>query len=487
MMRKRYNAASGSGSKMQPLAALISFLGRRLSQHCTTAVGDRIILLLLLCTCVPALLTAQLRLAISEDGSHIVNAATDSAFFYLGDTAWELLHRADETETRMYLEDRKAKGFNAIQTVVLAELEGLTTPNANGDLPLNNLDPTNWNEPYFAHVDRVAELADSLGIFLALLPTWGDKFNQKWGVGPEVFTPENAEVYGRMLGERYRDHNVIWLLGGDRNPENEEDFAIVRAMAEGLREAIGNTQLITYHPQGGYRSSQFFTDDEWIDFHMFQSGHGSRNDKQNYDFPRDVNREAPGKPVINGEPAYEDHPINWRPVNGWFDDFDARQAAWWSVLSGTDGHTFGNHNIWQMWQPGREPISSARTPWKEAVHYPAAAQMGHLRRLMESLPYYDLEVDWGFLTAGPNSSGRETVVARTPDHSLILAYTPYGDELTVQTEKLPVGADYRWFDPRTGGEIPFTPEEREETTVFDPPFAAERGNDWVLIGQLAKK
>ncbi len=441
----------------------------------------RLLLALFLCTCGPALLPAQLGLRVSEDGSHLVNAATGAPFFYLGDTAWELLHRANLAETRMYLQDRKDKGFNVIQTVVLAELDGLTTPNANGDLALNELDPTDWNEAYFTHVDRVAELADSLGLFLGLLPTWGDKFNRKWGVGPEVFTPENARTYGRQLGERYGDHNIIWILGGDRNPEEEEDFAIIRAMAEGLREVIGDRQLLTYHPQGGFTSARFFGEDAWVDFHMFQSGHGSLDDKQNYDFPRDVNREAPGKPVVNGEPAYEDHPINWRPVNGWFNDFDSRQAAWWSVLSGTDGHTFGNHNIWQMWEPGREPISSARTPWKEAVHYPGAAQMGHLRGLMESLPYYELEVDWDLLTNAPNSSGRETIVARTPDGELILAYTPYGDELEVATDKLPKDGAYSWFNPRSGAEIPFAPEQRGESTVFDPPFAAERGNDWVLI------
>jgi hypothetical protein len=404
-------------------------------------------------------------------------------FFYLGDTAWELLHRTTEDEARDYLEDRARKGFNVIQTVVLAELEGLTTPNSYGDLPLIGQDPTQWNEDYFTYVDRVAGMADSLGIFLGLLPTWGDKFNKKWGVGPEVFTAENARVYGQKLGERYRDHNVIWILGGDRNPEEEEDYAIIRAMAAGLREAVGDDQLLTYHPQGGYKSTDFFADDDWLDFHMFQSGHGRRDDKQNYDFPRQVNRVAPDKPVVNGEPAYEDHPVNWRPVNGWFDAFDARQAAWWSVLSGTDGHTFGNHNIWQMWQPGRDPISSARTPWKEAVHYPAAAQIGRMGELMKTLPYYELEVDWNFLTAAPNSSGRETIAARTPDSGLVLAYTPYGDELRAAADKLPAATRFHWFNPRSGERIPFEPEEVGGELIFDPPLDPRRGNDWVLIGQ----
>ena len=51
--------------------------------------------------------------------------------------------------------------------------------------------------------------ANSLGLYVGLLPTWGDKWNKKWGVGPEIFTPANAEAYGalarRALQGRRRD------------------------------------------------------------------------------------------------------------------------------------------------------------------------------------------------------------------------------------------------------------------------------------------
>lgn len=424
---------------------------------------------------------AQIRLALNQKGSHLVELESQRPFFYLGDTAWELLHRCDETEMRRYLIDRADKGFNVIQCVVLAELDGLRVPNPNGDLPLRDLDPSQPNEAYFLPIDKAVKMADSLGIFLGLLPSWGDKFNKKWGEGPEIFTPENAEVFARFLGQRYKNNNIIWILGGDRNPEEPEDFAIIRAMAKGLRMAVGDQQLITYHPQGGYTSADFFAEEEWIDFHMFQSGHGSFGDKQNYDMPRAVKRDNPGKPVINGEPAYEDHPVNWRPVNGWFTDFDSRQMAWWSVLAGSAGHTFGNHNIWQMWRPGRGPISSARTDWHEAMHWPAAAQMGHLRRLMESLPYWDLSPDFNFFTAMPNSSGRETLVARTENTHLVVAYTPYGDVLEVERDKIPPNVDCSWFNPRTGKQFSCRPEETEDVLRFNPPFDAVRGNDWVLL------
>src|SRR5690554_3573087 len=151
-------------------------------------------------------------------------------FFYLGDTAWELFHRLNKEETEKYLENRRAKGFTVIQAVILAELDGLHTPNAEGELPLTDNNPENINEAYFKHVDWVIKTAGEKGLYIGLLPTWGDKWNKKWGTGPVVFTPENAGVYGSILGERYRDiPNIIWILGGDRNLEEEVHYQILKS------------------------------------------------------------------------------------------------------------------------------------------------------------------------------------------------------------------------------------------------------------------
>src|SRR5690606_32417346 len=119
------------------------------------------------------------RFIVKDDGS---------SFFYLGDTAWELFHRLDREEATRYLENRADKGFTVIQAVVLAELDGLNTPNAYGEKPLLDNDPTQPNEAYFEHVDFIVNKAEELGMFIGMLPTWGDKFNKQWGLGPEIFT-----------------------------------------------------------------------------------------------------------------------------------------------------------------------------------------------------------------------------------------------------------------------------------------------------------
>jgi hypothetical protein len=186
--------------------------------------------------------TAKLpRLKVSDNKRFLVTQ-DDKPFFYLGDTAWELFHRLNREEADTYLKNRAERGYTVIQAVVLAELKGLTDPNPYGRVPLVDNDPTKPNEEYFKHVDYIVEKANSLGIYIGMLPTWGDKWNKKWGNGPEIFSPQNAEQYGEWLGRRYKDKGIIWILGGDRPVESDQHKAINQAMAKGLRKGDGGKQ-----------------------------------------------------------------------------------------------------------------------------------------------------------------------------------------------------------------------------------------------------
>jgi hypothetical protein len=419
-------------------------------------------------------------LQVSPDGRFIVHAE-GTPFFWLADTAWELFHRLSREETEHYLEDRRSKGFTVIQAVVLAELDGLSDPNPYGEVPLIDGDPARPNEAYFRHVDYIVDQAAARGIFVGMLPTWGDKFNKKWGVGPEVFTTENARTFGEFLGTRYGEKPIVWILGGDRNPETADHLAIIRAMAEGIRSRVGDRQLMTYHPQGSSKSWQWFHGDEWLDFNMFQSGHG-RWDIANHQTTSEGYGLTPVKPVLDGEPRYEDHPVNWKPEEGWFDEFDVRQAAYWSMLAGAAGHTYGDHNIWQMWEPGRAPISSARTPWQQAIHHPGSLQMLHMRRLFESRPFLQLAPDQGVLARDPGEGAGHQRAARARDGSYLFAYTPLGQPLSIRLDRLRT-QEVRayWFDPRTGEASEIGTFAGRGVREFDPPGAVGRGNDWVLV------
>ena len=250
-----------------------------------------------------------------------------------------MFHRLNKAETENYLENRREKGFTVIQAVVLAEHDGLNTPNAEGEKPLIDNDPTRINEAYFRHVDWVICKAEEKGLFIGLLPTWGDKWNKKWGVGPEIFTPENAAVYGEILGKRYKESpNIIWILGGDRPIEKDEHREIVRAMASGLRKGDGGAHLITFHPPGGHGSAEYFHEEEWLDFNMRQNGHTPNFTGSYENTLKDYNR-TPVKPVMDGEPLYEDHPIEFNPQeNGHSVSVDVRRPLYWDLFSGAWTH-----------------------------------------------------------------------------------------------------------------------------------------------------
>jgi len=414
----------------------------------------KIILLSLVCAMAAGAALPDLKIA--GDHRHIVTA-DGKPFFLLADTAWELFHRLTREEAELYLKNRAAKGFNTILAVALAEHE-FHQPNAYGELPLENNDPARPRDAYFRHVDWIVDQAASLGLYTAMLPTWGDKWNQKWGKGPEIFTPENAAVYGEWLAHRYKDKPVIWILGGDRPVENDNHRAIIRAMASGLKKGDGGRHLISFHPPGHTNSSDFWPDEPWLDFHMLQSGHGQRA-IANYDMNA-KNLALPAlKPTLDGEPCYEDHPVRGLKKNGkpaeWFDDHDVRRAAWWSVLSGACGHVYGTHSIWQFHDlTKRRAQTDARTPWQQAMDLPGATQVGWMKKFMEGLDWAKLRRADDFLPqqpAGPNM----TLSAVASDGSFALVYLPdaRSGSITPDFSKLSIPPDkmrISGFDPATG-------------------------------------
>lgn len=418
-------------------------------------------------------------LQISPDDRHL-QTSEQEPFFWMADTAWEMLHRLDFEASVHYLNTRRDQGFNVVQTVVLAEQDGLRVPNRAGDLPLHDLDPGRPNEAYFAHVDRVVEYANQIGIVVALLPSWGDKFNLKWGAGPEIFDADNAYQFGKFLGQRYADDSIVWVLGGDRIPEEPQDFAIIEAMAAGLKEGDGGRHLISYHPQGRQTSARFFHDATWLDFNMHQSGHGERDYTNFNDTIADANRE-PTKPALDAEPCYEDTPIGFDPNNGWFGSFEPRRAAYWSVLAGALGHTYGHHSVWQMWEPGVPGILIPRTPWQEALHHPGAYEMGYMKELFTALPWQELRPANSQLTSGPQQGAEAIRVASTPDGRTVVAYTPFGNEFSLNLPVSPTSGF--WYNPRNATRIPLSILPEAGQATFDPPADAERGNDWALVLQ----
>lgn len=400
-------------------------------------------------------------------------------FFYLGDTGWELFHRLSKDETEKYLENRRSKGFTVIQAVALAELDGLNTPNAEGNRPLIDNDPLKPDEAYFEHVDWVIRKAQEKGIFIGLLPTWGDKVDKKWGVGPVIFNPENAFTYGQWIGNRYKNFpNIIWINGGDREGGGNNK-AVWEAIGNGIK-SVDSNHLMTYHPGGERSSSDWFHNSKWIDFNMAQTGHGQRSYAiYKKVLVRDYEME-PIKPCFDGEPRYEDHPVAWNPeVLGWFNDADVRQAMYWDLFSGGFGHTYGCHPVWQMMAPGRSPVGLARHNWYDVLDLPGASELIHARRLIESRPFLSRVPDQTLIAPHYFSETEYVVGSRGKGYAFI--YFPAGGTAEIIPDQL--GAETInawWFDPRKGEAKLIEKLPGKGAHRFSAPSGG-RGNDWILV------
>ena len=155
---------------------------------------------------------------------------------------------------------------------------------------------------------------------VAVFPAWAHNVHQA-----KAFTPESAIAYGRWVGERYRyQPNIVWACGGDQEPLGFEETW--RAMARGLREGDGGSHLFTYHPCGWRSSSYYFHAEDWLDFNMIETW--SSWDMVYPAISADYAM-TPIKPVVLGEPAYENGP---EYPDGLITPLIVRRQAWWSFM-----------------------------------------------------------------------------------------------------------------------------------------------------------
>lgn len=402
-------------------------------------------------------------------------------FFWLGDTAWELFHRLNREEADQYLKRRSEQGFTVIQAVVLAEFDGLRVPNPYGELPFVNEDPSKPNEKYFEHVDFIISKAESYGLNIGLLPTWGDKLNKaEWGKGPEIFNKKTAAVYGEWLANRYKDRkNIIWILGGDRNPRNAGDVEVWRAMGVAIKKATSNRAIITFHPQPNPTgSAQWFHNDSWLDFNMFQTGHC--RDSEVYNQIQTVYNSTPVKPVLDGEPIYEDHPVCFNAKDlGTSNAYDVRKAAYLNLFAGAFGHTYGCHDIWQMYSPDREAVNGPHVYWKEAINLPGANQMTHVVKLMSAHNQTERVPDQSLIIENDLPAAERIQATRGKEY--IMIYSAAGKPFTLKMDKLKTSKlNAYWFNPVNGTTGAAQPIEGKGTKKFTPPSSGY-GKDWVLI------
>ena len=451
----------------------------------------RIIPVILLFVCGKAL-AAPKPLKIAPNGRYFMTA-DGKPFFWLGDTGWLLFSKLNREEAIKYLDDRKQKGFNVIQVMVLHQTKVV---NAYGDAALidsnvsmpnitsgnNPADATQYD--YWDHVDFIVNAAAERGIYIAMVPVWGSEV--KAGHVNRV----QAKQYATFLANRYKTQsNIIWMNGGDI--KGTDSLEVWKVIGKTLHEKDPG-HLVTFHPRGRTQSSTWFHNEAWLQFNIFQSGHRRYNQdtsagelhygEDNWKYVAADYRKTPAKPTFDAEPSYEKIPqgLHDSLEKRWTAD-DVRRYAWWSVFAGGCGYTYGDNAVMQMHRPGDTDGNYGVTDyWYQAINDPGASQMQYVKDLMLSRSYFDRVPDQSLIAGDVGEKYDRLMATRGQHYAMVYTYT--GRNISVKMDKL-AGKTIKasWYNPRDGKYTTIGSFANKGVREFDAPGEVRDGNDWVLV------
>lgn len=316
--------------------------------------------------------------------------------FYLADTVWSAFTNATLEEWEEYLDYRKMQGFNVLQMNVLRQWDA-----SGSDLHLEpfhlqedgSYDYTVLNEVYFDRAEQMVRMAAERGFTPALVLLWCNYVPDTWATPLQKNTKmpmEAVEPYVTYVVQRFSKYDPIYLVSGDTDFPSDEANAYYQTALEVVKR-ISPTSVTTLHIQGRLREiPEVFTEHEGLDFYMYQSGHNSEFQYMAHEIAEHFYNKTPVRPVINGEPCYEQISYS-RNVYGRYSAADARKAAWQSLLAGGGaGVTYGAHGIWSWHKKGKsfgivegEGFDSPYD-WRSALRFEGAWDYSFIKYLFEN-------------------------------------------------------------------------------------------------------
>ena len=426
-------------------------------------------------------------LRVSKNGRYLMQG--DRPFFWLGDTAWLMLQKLDEPQMRTYLRNRKEKGYNVIQTVLVHIFTGNGSSLAPGIKDVR--EPAYWD-----FVDRALDMAEEMELYLGLLPAWGSMVKEG------VLSRENIAEYAEFLGKRFKNRsNIIWILGGDIRGDDVQE---IYGKEADILKRYNPERLITYHPFGRTSSSLWFHGESWLDFNMFQSGHRRYDQASLGEWDDNVGKETffgednwryverdhsckIMKPTLDAEPSYEGIPQGLHnPRNSYWEEWDVRRYAYWSVFAGAAGHTYGSNAIMQFFMESEGKGSyGVREVWQDAMHHPGASQMQYLKKLMESVDFVNGMPGDKLLLYGQKERYHRIAVFAGKDY--VFCYDYSGDQFLLDLSGyMERFMDAYWMNPQDGTYSYITTLKGVQKWLASPVARKDKANDWVLVLKAAK-
>ena len=416
----------------------------------------------------------------SADGRYLVDQ-NNLPVMIMGDSPQALVVNISEAEADGFFENRQARGFNTLWVNLLCATYTGGRADAStsdgivpflGNIPAtSSYDLSKTNEIYFAHVDRILNLAAQRGLQVLLDPIETGSF---LSVMRDNGTSK-CRAYGQFLGQRYKNFpNLIWMSGNDfQTWRTAADDAVVSAVALGILDKDTNHLQTS---ELDYVLSSSLDDTNWAPVLTLN---GTYTYYPTYARLVDDYNRPNFLPNLMVEANYEFESLQGPVTTAAI----LRKQEYWTILSGAAGQMYGNHYTW--------PFSGG---WQSFVDTPGAIQIQYLTTFLAARAWYRLIPDTNhtlvtggygiYSNAGHVADNDYLTAARTADGTLAMAYTPVLRQFTVDMSQLSGPAVARWFDPSSGGFIPIagSPLTNTATRNFIPPGNNSDGDGgWLLV------
>lgn len=402
-------------------------------------------------------------------------------FFLLADTAWNGALLSTEKDWENYLKTRAGQKFTAVQWVTT---QWRAAPNGDekGQMAFTGTEKIAVNPEFFRRLDAKADAVNKAGMLNIPVLLWaiGGRSADK---NPGAFLPEDqAILLARYMVARWQANDVMWILGGDGHyfgSEGEKWRRIGRAVFNDIAHAP-----VTMHPQGRHWVLNEFTNEKWIGFISYQSGHGDSDESLAWLTRGPLVQEwskEPRHPLVNLEPPYENH-LAYNSKTPLTADL-VRRTVYWSLLNApTAGVAYGGHGVWG-WDDGTKPPTDHPTtgkplPWQQALGMAGAEQMGFVADFFSTNQFQNLRPAPEAIVNNPgNQSPRKYIAAaRSEKKDMTIVYVPEERTIEVLMTALPPSPEIRWFNPRTGETSAAVAVITDTTAQFPTPGEG----DWIL-------
>ncbi len=436
----------------------------------------------------------QFPIALNSDRTAFVDQYGQPCFA-CGDAPQYLIQQLSKPDIETYLSDRAVRGINVLWMVAADKIYQSNPPNnLAGDSPFSGADFTNFNESYWVYVDYVMQRCLAYGMTVLLMPLFvGLKGTQGYLTSLQDCSDGVIQGYGTFLGNRYKGFpNLIWLIGGDADPNDAAVYAKLDKLATAIKaadplhlmtmEANYVLETGTRTPNGGYSSVDahriaYGSVRSWLDFNwIYQPLESVLSGAQRC--------YSQGLPCLLGEDWYElEHSTTAAQL---------RTEGYGAVLGGcTLGRLFGNGAIWSFNSANAGNGINAGPPiWQSQLNSAGSVGQQLLGKLFRSRSFHLLapDISNAVMTAGAAGG---SICARTSDGETIIAYLPssqtFWDKLISRNRTVTIDmsritdaanlANCNWYNPGTGAVTTIGNFTNSGLRRFTSPDSG----DWVLV------